>query len=369
VTTDPADEPHFGLRWILRRPAVLFAIGLAVLLVHIWQRINRVLPERLVVYCAHDSIYSEAILREFERRSGIPVAIRFDTEATKSLGLTELIVREKEMPRCDVFWNNELLGMLDLHERGLLVPYRGSGWERIPPTFKDPQGHWTGFAARLRVLIINTDYVAMPPGLITTERLLSRDGPFNSGEPLPRRLSRFAVAKPLYGTTLTQCTLLVKAWGPKLFASRLSSARESGLCEVPGNAAVKAAVADGICDAGFTDTDDFFDAKDAGKHVAMAPVRLETNETICIPNTTAIIRGSRHQSGARKLVDFLLSAETELALARSKSRQIPLGPVDETQLPPEVRDLRPWAAEAAPLTDLGRARADCLALLKTESTQ
>jgi hypothetical protein len=44
----------------------------------------------LVVYCAHDSIYSEKILRDFEQRTGIPVATRFDTEATKSLGLTAL---------------------------------------------------------------------------------------------------------------------------------------------------------------------------------------------------------------------------------------------------------------------------------------
>src|SRR6185369_12648152 len=97
-----------------------------------WWALTRRGPEPLVVYCSHDAIYAEKILRDFEKRSGIPVAIRFDTEATKSLGLIELLVREKDAPRCDVFWNNELLGMLDLQERGLLQPYQGAGCARIP---------------------------------------------------------------------------------------------------------------------------------------------------------------------------------------------------------------------------------------------
>ena len=50
----------------------------------------------VVIYCAHDSVYSEQILQDFEDQTGIRLDIRFDTEATKSLGLTELLVREKK---------------------------------------------------------------------------------------------------------------------------------------------------------------------------------------------------------------------------------------------------------------------------------
>ena len=132
----------------------LFAVVAASLLAILWW--GSAGRSALVVYCAHDSIYSEKILRDFEKRTGIPVAIRFDTEATKSLGLVELLVREKEAPRCDVFWNNELLGTLDLAERGILEPYASASFARIPAAFKDPGGRWTGFAARLRVYIFNT---------------------------------------------------------------------------------------------------------------------------------------------------------------------------------------------------------------------
>ena len=60
------------------------------------------------------------------------------------------------------------------------------------------------------------------------------------------------------------------------------------------------------------------------------------------------------------------STEAELALAKSKSRQIPLGPIDESQLPAEVRDLLPWREKAVPLAGLVKARAECLAWLKQE---
>ena len=51
--------------------------------------------DALVVYCAHDSIYSEQLLDEFQRQTGVDVAVRFDTEGTKSLGLVNLLLQEK----------------------------------------------------------------------------------------------------------------------------------------------------------------------------------------------------------------------------------------------------------------------------------
>ena len=99
---------------------------------------------------SHDSIYADSILREFERQTGISVAVRYDTEATKSLGLVELLLQEKARPRCDVFWNNELLGTLQLANEGLLLPYRGSGYDRIPAAFKRSEEHRVGKECRSR---------------------------------------------------------------------------------------------------------------------------------------------------------------------------------------------------------------------------
>ena len=303
----------------------------------------------LVVYCAHDSIYADKILKEFERRSGIPVAVRFDSEATKSLGLVELLLREKEHPRCDVFWNNELLGTLQLAEQNVLLPYKGSGYARMPAAFKDPEGRWTGFAARLRVWIVNTQHVTAVESSLP-----------------PPDLSRVAIAKPLYGTTRTHYTVLWRLWGAGKLREWHRDWRARGIREVAGNAAVKNLVAEGVCNAGLTDSDDAFEARGDGKPVAVFPVRVDGGHTVCIPNTVSIIRGTKREADAQKLVDYLLSAECEGALANSGSRQIPLGPQYLRQLPADVRQLKEWAADGCSLSDMDAARRDCLAWLKSE---
>ena len=310
-------------------------------------------PQPLVVYCSHDSVYSEEVLQRFEQQSGIPVSIKFDTEATKSLGLTNLLIAEKDNPRCDVFWNNQAQTTVQLQEEGVLLPYRGAGFDRIPEAFKDPDGHWVGYGARLRVFIVNTDKMPATAEAIE-ERLQSDD------------LSRVAMAKPLFGTTLTEYTVRWHAWGPEKLKEWHRGLRQRGLSEVASNGRTKDAVAEGVCDFGWTDTDDFFVAKDQGAPVAMVPVRIDGGATISIPNTVALIHGTNHAEQAQKLIEFLLSAETELALSASDARQVPLGPVDETQLSDDVRQLQEWARDGYDLRPLAQAHRECLAWLKSE---
>lgn len=308
--------------------------------------------DALVVYCAHDSVFSDDVLRRFEEKTGIAVAPVYDTEATKSLGLVERLIREKENPRCDVFWNNQLLGTLALQEQGLLVPYRGDGFARIPDSYKDADGAWIGFAARLRVYIVNTD------------KMQSTDQAIESA--LKGDLSRMAMAKPLFGTTLSHYSLLWHVWGPERLKEWHTDVRERGVREVPGNSTVKNLVASGVCDFGWTDTDDYFAAVEEGKPVAMRPIRVDGRSTICIPNTVAIVQGTKRIQEAQLLVDYLVSEETELRLARSRSRQIPLGPVNREELPSEVAGLTKFVDDGYELARLGDARNACLEWLKAE---
>jgi iron(III) transport system substrate-binding protein len=338
-----------------RRPAAAPFVLLtgAVLLLVAWTLFrapNSADADRLVVYCAHDAVYAEEILQKFQRETGIRVDVRFDTEATKSLGLVQQIIQEQAFPRCDVFWNNELLGTAELKQQGLLESYRGSAWERLPPQYKDADGTWVGFGARLRVYIVNPDQ--MP----TTEAAVN--------EALAGDLSTAAIAKPMFGTTLTQFSLMWRELGPEGVKTWYAGLKERGIKEVNGNALVKNLVAAGTCRFGLTDTDDAFIALDDGFKVEMLPIRVN-GKTISIPNTACIVRGTKRRAAAKKLIDYLASAETELALANSKSRQVPLGPVDAAQLPATVRPLCDWAKDGAELSDLLPARRECLAWLKS----
>lgn len=311
----------------------------------------------MTVYCAHDSAYSEPILKQFEKETGIKVNIKFDTEATKSLGLTEQLIREKNTPRCDVFWNNEILGTLDLQSRGILQPYIGQGFKRIPDAFKDVNGLWVGFAARLRVWIINTSLITPTPQAI--EVIMEKEN-----------LDRATIAKPLYGTTRTHYTTLWQTMGEENLKAWHQEMKDRGLIFAQSNGQTKNLVTQGNCTLGWTDTDDFFEAKDAGSPVEMLPYRLaKTNKTICIPNTVMMIRDCPHPELAQKLIDYLVSEKIEVQLSKSSARQIPLGSVDESQLSDEVKQLKVWAAEGYPLMELDSARQGALEWLKSEYLQ
>jgi len=308
--------------------------------------------EHLVVYCSHDSVFSEAVLRDFTAKTGITVTPRFDTEAGKSLGLTEKISLEKEQSDCDLYWSNETLSLLQLKKEGLLATYKGSGWKRIPDNFKDADGTWTGFAARLRVIIYNSDKIDAEEA--RKRALMQQDN-----------LSRFTIAVPLYGTTLTHYACLMLQLGEEKLKELHNDRRQRKLLFAPGNGPVRDLVAAGKCDAGWTDTDDFFGAVDKGRPVAMLPATLPDGSTICIPNGVAILKSSRNRDAAEKLADYLLSEEVELKLAASGARQIPLGPVN-SEPPADVKKLIPMAARGVSLERTLEVRRQLIDWLKQE---
>ncbi len=313
-------------------------------------------PASLTVYCAHDAIFADDIIRLFEKRSGIAVEVRYDEEANKSLGLTNLLIAEKDRPRCDVFWNNQTLGTIRLMDHGVLAPFKGTGYERIPSPFKDVGGHWTGFAARMRVFIVNSEQLTATEEEVA--ELLASES-----------LNTVAIAIPLYGTTLTHYSVLAAEMGLEELKKWHHSLQARGIREARGNGSVKDLVAEGACALGFTDTDDVFVAMDQGKPVKMLPIRTTAGKTIVIPNSVAMIRGCQHPDAAQKFIDFLLSAEVELLLAQSASRQIPLGDVDRSRLPDSVQELMNWAGQGVEMEAAAQLNDSVLEWLSGEYVQ
>lgn len=316
-----------------------------------------VTDDALVVYCAHDEVFSRQVLEEFERETGVRVAVKFDTEASKSLGLVSQIVREAKAPRCDVFWNNETLGTIDLARRGLLEPYRGTGYERMPAKYKDPEGRWCGFAARLRVWVVNTERMKADPLALGGE----------AAEAFGHRIEEFTYAKPLFGTTLTHYCVLAAEIGLDRLKELDARLREKAVMAA-SNGQTRDLVANGTCAFGWTDTDDYFGAVDSGKPVEMTPVTLEGGRTICIPNSVAIVKGTERRKDAERLVDYLLSRDVELKLARSESRQVPLGDMGDEELPREVRGLVPLLEEGVDLSAAADVRTAVLRWLSETYT-
>src|SRR5215510_12947542 len=118
--------------------------------------------QSIVVYVSEDQVFSEPILQDFERETGITVKPVFDTEESKSTGVMNRLIAEKDNPQADVYWANEPVRADALKQRGVSTPYDSPSAKDIPDQFKDPDHYWTGFSARARVLLVNASSAVKP---------------------------------------------------------------------------------------------------------------------------------------------------------------------------------------------------------------
>lgn len=271
----------------------------------------------VVVYTAHDKVFSEPILKHFELETGIRVLAKYDTEATKTIGLVNTLIEEAKAgrPRCDVFWNNEPMNTIRLKREGVLQPYHSPERMAYPPEFVDPDGCWTGLAGRMRVIIVNTKLVA-PEQRPTSILDLTR----------PEWKGRIGIAKPLFGSTATHIAFLWAGLGPQAAKEWLSGLRANDVRICGGNRDCARLVGAGSLAAALTDTDDWLAERSEGAPVEVVYPDCGPGQmgTVFLPNTVSMIRGAPHPDEARRLIDYLLSERTEYELAESGSGQVPV---------------------------------------------
>jgi iron(III) transport system substrate-binding protein len=269
--------------------------------------------DEVTVYVSTDRVFSEPILKAYEQKSGVKVNAIYDTEETKSTGLANKLLAEKGRPRADVFWSNEPVRTLVLKSRGVLAPYRSPTAEGITATFKDPEGYWTGFSARIRVIIYNTKLVKAEEAPKSIYDLTD-----------PRWKGQIAIADPRFGSTSFHVAALYAELGDEKADEFFRKLKANGVKVVPGNSVVRDLVARGEVKMGLTDTDDVNVALEDKQPVAMVLPDRDGMGAPLMPNMVSLIAGAPHAEAGKKLIDHLLSPEVERELAKSEAVQIPL---------------------------------------------
>lgn len=270
---------------------------------------------RVVVYSALDREFSEPILNNYARQGSLRVDAKYDTESTKTVGLANAILAERARPVCDLFWNNEILNTLRLKRAGRLAAFHPAHAAAYPPEFRAEDGTWYGFAARARILLVNTRVVAQDRRPAGIAALID-----------PAWKGRIGLAKPLFGTTATHAACLFALWGAEEAKRYFHALKANGARVFSGNKQVAQAVGQGEIAFGLTDTDDALGELDAGTPVTIVYPDREPGQvgTLFIPNALAVLRGAPHREAAERLADYLLGPDVERALARGPSGQIPL---------------------------------------------
>ena len=297
----------------------------AVLSFVLWRFLSGPETHTVVVYVSHDQVFSEPIVKDFERDAGVKVRAIYDTEETKSTGAMNRLIAEKNNPQADVYWANEPVRAEVLRQRGIAAPYVSPNAHGIPSNFKDPNGYWTGFAARARVLIVNKNIGAKPDSVLAYADSQWR--------------GKTVVANPLFGTTTTQIAALFVLWGDERAQAFMNTLKDNGIKLSPSNGDSADLVARGEFAFSLVDSDDVVSRMRQHLPIELVYPDQGADGLGCflVPNAVVLIAGAPHAELGKKLIDYLLSKETEAKLAQSDAAQIPLR--SDVAGPPELRPI------------------------------
>lgn len=278
-------------------------------------------PKQVVVYTATTEEVAKPIFAAFTRQTGIEVVAKYETAVG---GSVRSIETERDQPQADVFWNNELLQTLRLKEDGVLRKQPLAADAKYDAAYRSPDYDWRAFAARARVIIVNTNLVKEPRWPKSIEDLTDAQW-----------YDQVGVGKPLAGPSATHAAALFSVWGDEK-AKKFYAGVKKNCRIVSDGKRVAQDVASGALAFGLTNSDDAMIEKENG-----APVEIiypdqpkgpdqpkaegeEALGTLFIPNTVALIEGSPNPVAGHAMAEFLLTSLVECRLVIGPTAQIPL---------------------------------------------
>src|SRR6266699_4929457 len=258
----------------MRKPMIVVVAALAAATIMALPGCSSTQPT-VVVYVSEDQVFSEPILKDFERETGVTVKSVFDTEESKSTGVTNRLIAEKDNPQADVYWANEPVRADALKQRGVSSAYDSPSAEGIANQFKDPDHYWTGFSARARVLLVNTSSTIKPASIMAYTE--------------PSAKGRAAIANPLFGTTTDYVAALFTIWGDDRAKTFMNDMKNNGVKTTTSNGESADFVAAGQMDFSLVDSDDAVNRKKQGKPVETIYPDQELNGigVLILPNALA----------------------------------------------------------------------------------
>ncbi len=284
----------------------------------------------VVVYTSVDQVFSEPVLMAFENKTGIKVKAVYDTEEAKSTGVLNRLLSEKDNPRCDVFWSGDPMRADVLRQKDISEPYHAQNADGINSVFIEKNYNWIGFSSRARVLLINTELVKeddVPESILNLTEEKYR--------------GKVAIANPLFGTTSFHIAGLFVELGDEKATRFMNDLKRNDIVIATSNGDVKKKVSDGEVSMGLTDSDDGNEAVKEGLPVKMFFLDQSGIGNLIVPNTVSLIRNSPNNENGKKMIEYLLSSESERMLAESCA-QMPLH--KGIQLPanvPSLDDIKP----------------------------
>ena len=273
---------------------------------------NKTASHSVTVYVSEDQVFSEPLLKDFEKQTGIKVNAIYDTEESKSTGVMNRLIAEKNNPQADVYWANEPIRAEVLRQKGILAPYQSPNAEGIPKQFIQKAFYWTGFSARVRLMVVQEELTPKPSSLLDYAN--------------PQFKAKGVIANPLFGTTTAHMAALFTLWGEEKTKAFLTQLKANQTAISTSNGESADFVASKRYAFALVDSDDAVSRQKEGKKITFIYPDQKENEVgaFVVPNAVMLLKNAPHIQQGKQLIDYLLSKESEAKLAQADCAQIPL---------------------------------------------
>lgn len=303
-------------------------------------------PNAITVYSGREEDIVAPLFTAFTAATGVPVEVRYG----KSSELAAQIDEEGDSSPADVFFSQDAGSLGVLSER--FAPLPKATLARVPASFRDPSGKWTGTSGRVRVVAYNTDAYTAADLPNTVDEYAT-----------PRFAARMGIA-PSNASFQAFVTAMRIKEGDERTRSFLVRLKDGGVKTFENNRAIVEAIADGDVDLGLVNhyylalvKKERPDAKVANKYLAPGDPGALVNVA-----GVGILETSDKKAAARKLVDYLLSKEGQQYYTKdAEETEYPL--VAGVPAAPGLPPLASLTGESAGLSTFGAQEKATLELI------
>ena len=267
----------------------------------------------LTLYNGQHEQTTAKLVKAFEAQTHIKVLVRSADEAT----LGDQILQEGSNSPADVFYTENTPVLEALREKGLLETLPQSTLGSVPSRYDSAQGDWVGVSVRVSALVYNTGSLKASelPGSI-----------LELATPRWRGKVGFAPSETDFQPLVTAITKLDGAAAAERWLKGLQSAARV----YPDNETMVAQVNNDESQLGPINHYYWYrleaEQGASGTHSALHYYDPGDPGDLVNVSGAAVLRSSRKQADAQKLVAFLVSHAGQEALAHSDSFEYPLRP-------------------------------------------
>jgi iron(III) transport system substrate-binding protein len=291
--------------------------------------------KKLTVYSGRAEQLVGPLYKQFEEKTGIKVEVRYGDSAELAATLSE----EGDNTPADIFFAQDAGALGAVAQKGLLETLPPELVNRVEMRFRDDQGRWVGASARARVLAYSTERLKhgdLPASVfdLTDERWKGKLGFAPSNASFQAFISGMRID---IGDDRTRDWLkAIDGNDPKLYENNIQSVE---------------AIANEEIDAALVNHYYLYEVRrERGDDVPVDNHFFRTGDPGSLVNAAGlgILKASGDDENARKLVEYVLSAEGQRYFAE-KTAEYPLAA--GVKPGPE---LRPLGQVQGPFIDLGQ---------------